>query len=193
MTPDPKWLEILKASGWQTAAFAAAFGVILLVIHMGWLVPPSAWFTLLCLLAFLICIFLTLATMGRAVAEFFQPRVWFVHWARKKQQRQMIRKYIPFMTEQERGIVAYLLAKNQKIITAEQDGDYAVTLISRGILVRSQQPGQFVDPRDVPFEVPDPIWNELMLKRENFPYVQVRGREQNDVEPHPWRVPWMAR
>jgi hypothetical protein len=30
MTPDPRWLEILKASGWQTAAVAAACGLFLI-------------------------------------------------------------------------------------------------------------------------------------------------------------------
>ena len=33
MTPDPKWLEILKASGWQTTGLACAFGVFLLLPH----------------------------------------------------------------------------------------------------------------------------------------------------------------
>jgi len=29
MTADPKWLEILKASGWQTAALTAASGTLI--------------------------------------------------------------------------------------------------------------------------------------------------------------------
>jgi hypothetical protein len=30
MAPDPRWLEILKASGWQTTALAVASGLFLL-------------------------------------------------------------------------------------------------------------------------------------------------------------------
>ena len=38
-TPDPRWLELLKASGWQTVAIAVAVGVFLLAAHWGWLPP----------------------------------------------------------------------------------------------------------------------------------------------------------
>jgi hypothetical protein len=37
--------------------------------------------------------------------------------------------------------------------------------------------------------VPDHIWNELMKHKEQFPYTPVKC---GDVEPYPWRVPWMA-
>lgn len=66
-----------------------------------------------------------------------------------------MREYIPFMTEQGKRIVAYLLAKNQTVITAGQDGGNAVTLISRGLLIRAMRPGQVVGLTDVPFVVPD--------------------------------------
>lgn len=191
MTPDPKWLKILKASGWQTTALASAFGVILLVIRIDWIASPDPWFTAFCVLAFLICLFLALASIGHAVADFFQPRVRLVRWLREKQQRKAVRDYVPFMTEQERGIVAYLLAKNQKTITAEQDGGYAATLISRGILVRAMRPGQVADAMNMPFAVPDHVWDELAKQRESFPYTPPKRRD--DGEPHPWRIPWMAR
>jgi hypothetical protein len=191
MTPDPKWLEILKASGWQTTALAAAFGAILLVMRLGWIVTPDLWFTAFCALAFLICLFLALASIGHAITDFLQPRVWLAKWAKEKQQRKVVREYIPYMTKQEKGIVAYMLAKNQKMITAEQDGGYAATLISRGILVRAMRPGQVADMMNVPFIMPDHVWDELELKRDSFPYRP--AKRQDGVEPHPWRVPWMAR
>lgn len=191
MTPDPKWLEILKASGWQTTALAAAFGVVLLVIYLGWIVTPDSWFTAFCALAFLICLFLALATIGHTITDFLQPRVWLARWAKEKQQRKLVREYIPYMTEQEKSIIAYLLAKNQKMITAAQDGGYATTLISRGILVLAMRPGQVADMMNVPFLVPDHIWDELALKRDSFPYTPAERRD--GVGPHPWRVPWMAR
>jgi membrane glycosyltransferase len=34
--PDPHWLELLKASGWQTAAGAIACGALLWANHNGW-------------------------------------------------------------------------------------------------------------------------------------------------------------
>jgi len=91
MTPDPKWLEILKASGWQTTALAAAFGMTLLVIRVGWIVAPEPWFTAFCALAFLICLFLALASFGHAITDFLQPRVWLARWAKEKQQRKAVR------------------------------------------------------------------------------------------------------
>jgi hypothetical protein len=74
---------------------------------------------------------------------------------REKQRRKIVREYIPFMTEQEKDIFAYLLTKSQKMITADQDGGYAATLISRGVRVRAMRPGQVADLADVPFVVPD--------------------------------------
>jgi hypothetical protein len=191
MALDAKWLEILKASGGQTTALATAFGVTLLLIRVGWIVAPDPWFTALCALAFLICLLLALASIGHAITDFLQPRVWLARWAREKQQRKAVREYIPYMTEQEKKIVAYLLAKNQKMITAEQDGGFAATLISRGILVRAMRPGQVTDLMNVPFMVPDHVWDELALKRDIFTYAPAKRRD--GVEPHPWRVPWMAR
>ena len=122
MTPDPKWLEILKASGWQTAALAAAFGVILLVMRVGWIASPEPWFTAFCALAFLICLFLALASIGHAVADFLQPRAWLARWTREKQQQKAVREYIPFMTDHEKAIIAYLLHRSQKTFTAASDG-----------------------------------------------------------------------
>lgn len=52
LTPDPKWLEILKDSG-DRLAVAIACGLFLRVAYWGWLPPladwvvPLAWFGLL--------------------------------------------------------------------------------------------------------------------------------------------------
>ena len=43
MTPDPKWLEILKANGWQTTALACAFSVFLLLRISAWCSLKSRW------------------------------------------------------------------------------------------------------------------------------------------------------
>jgi hypothetical protein len=95
------------------------------------------------------------------------------------------------MTAQEKQIIAYLLARNQKTITADQDGGYASTLISRGILVLALQRGQVFRGSETPFAVPDHIWNELAKHKEQFPYSPLI--RSDGVEPYPWRVPWMVR
>ena len=46
MISDPRWLEILKASGWQTAALFLACATFLLAAHLGWLPPLASLVTL---------------------------------------------------------------------------------------------------------------------------------------------------
>jgi hypothetical protein len=191
VTPDPKWLEILKASGWQTTGLACAFGVFLLLPRFGLLPPQEPLVTSFATIAFLVCGFLGLASIGNAANELFRPRVWFVRWFDHRQHKRRVLEYIPHMTEHEREIIAYLLAKNQKMITADRDGGYANTLISRGMLVMVARPGQVLDASDVPFAVPDHVWKVFSAHKESFPYKPVNRRD--GVEPHPWRVPWMAR
>lgn len=191
MTPDPKWLEILKASGWQTTALAAAFGCFLLLLQFDLLHPPQQPIaTALATLAFLVCAGLAIASIAHAAADLFQPRAHFVDWMNRRRQRQNVRNYIPHMTPREKQIIAYLLDKNQKIITADQDGGYASTLISRGILVLALHRGQVFRASETPFTVPDHIWNEITKHKDQFPYTPVR---RDGVEPHPWRIHWMAR
>ena len=190
MTPDPKWLEILKASGWQTTALATAFGVMLLVIHLGWVTPPVLWFTAFCVLAFLICLCLALASIGHAITDFLQPRIWLAHWSHERQQQKAAGEYIPFMTDVEKQIIAYLLHHNQKTFTAPLDGGHAATLISRGIVFQITARGQAVHPEDVPHTIPDHVWNVLAEHKDKFPYAP---QPEGDIEPHPWRVHWMLR
>jgi hypothetical protein len=91
------------------------------------------------------------------------------------------------MTPDERAIIGYLLAENQKTFTCDHDGGNAATLISRGIVVLLVRPGQVVDPLNVPMTIPDPLWNILQAHKEQFPH------RRNAEEGHPWRVNWMVR
>jgi hypothetical protein len=191
MTPDPKWLEILEASGWKTTGLAAAFGVILLVIHVGWIASPDPWFNVFCALAFLACLFLALASIGHGVTDFLQPRAWLARWARERQEQKAVRNYIPFMTDQEKAIIAYLLHRNQKTFTAASDGGHAATLISRRIVVRALVTGQMFSGEDMPLAIPDHVWDVLAKHKDQFPYTPSKRRD--GAEPHPWRVHWMAR
>jgi hypothetical protein len=189
MTPDPKWLAILKASGWQTTALAAASGLFLLWVHWGWISPGAPWVLPLVAFSFLVCFFLSLASIGSAALKFFRPEVWFLHWVNRRRGRRAVKDYIPHMTERERSIIAYLLAHNQKMIVADASGGYANTLLSRGILVRALQPGQVFYQNDTPMTVPDHIWTVLVEHRAEFPYQEP---EEYEREPYPWRVPWGA-
>jgi len=43
MTPDPRWLEILKASGGQSGSLAFACAVFLILGRLGWIPELYPW------------------------------------------------------------------------------------------------------------------------------------------------------
>jgi hypothetical protein len=182
MAPDPRWLEILKASGWQTAAVAAAYGLFLLIAHLGWLPPLDAWMILLAVILLLIFGFLAVASVISATLKFFHVQTWLLHWINKHRAKRAVRDYIPHMTERERMIIGYLLAKNQKMFTAASDGEYAATLLSRGIVCVAAR-GQYVDMLSVPMMIPDDVWDVLIEHKQEFPF----PKNCDDLERHPWR------
>jgi hypothetical protein len=191
--PDPRWLEILKASGWQMAAVGAACGLFLLVAHWGWLPPLDPWMIQLAAIAALICSFLAFASVVSATLRLFAIQTWVVHLINRHRAKRAVRNYIPHMTDHEKQIIGYLLAKNQKMFSAESDGGYAAPLLSRGIVIVAARPGQHVSMSDVPMAIPDHVWDVLVKHKDQFPYKPPTPRRRDDVEPHPWRVPWMAR
>jgi hypothetical protein len=186
MTLDSKWLEILKASGWQTTAIAAACGLFLLLSRWGWLPPLAPWMVQTITFGLLLCGFLAVA----AILSSTPVQKLIVHWVTIHKQKRAVRDYIPHMTERERRIIAYLLAKNQKMFTTMEDGGFAATLISRGIVVYALRPNQAYSRVDTPFAIPDHIWSVLVEHRNEFPYNPPPPGER---EVHPWAIPWMAR
>jgi hypothetical protein len=190
MTPDPKWLEILKASGWQTTALAAAFGLFLLAGRMGWLPPLDPWMIQLAAFGFLVCGCLAVANMGAAAVRFFPIQKWLKFWIDVHRNKRQIVKYIPHMTSKEKEIIAYLLANNQTTFIAAADGGHAATLLARGIVTVIAAPGQYVDAEHVPMMIPPPVWDALVKHKHVFPY---KPPEDDEPEEHPWRVHWMAR
>lgn len=188
--PDSKWLEILKASGWQTAAIAIACGLFLLAVHSEWLPPLDARITLLVAFFMLLCGCLACASFLSAFFRFFPIQKWLVHWFNIYRAKRDLRDYIQHMTPDERKIIAYLLAKNQKTFSAESDGGYAATLLSRGFVTIIAKRGQHLDMNDVPMTIPDHFWDVLQNQKNDFPYTPpARG----EAEKHPWRVPWQVR
>jgi len=91
------------------------------------------------------------------------------------------------LTQQEREILAYLLHHNQRMFECPWDGGNARLLIARGIVRNAQRKDQLVDYRNVPMEIPRPVWNLLLKHRAKFPYTPSKDGGQ------PWRVHWMAK
>jgi hypothetical protein len=184
--PDPRWLEILKASGWQTAAISAACGLFLFAGHKEWVPPLDPWMIQLAAFGFLLTGFLSVASLISNTFKFFPVQKWLRHWLNLRRAKRAVLDYIPHMTERERQIIGYLFAKNQKMFSAAIDGGYAATLLSRGIVQIAARTNQHVDQFDVPMEIPDYVWDVLIRHKDQFPY---KPRTRNDHEVHPWRVP----
>lgn len=188
---DPKWLELLKASGWQTAALAIACALVV-VLAKAEIIPTTGnplWITVPAIGA-LIFGSLSLAAIGDGLAKAIRPAARIDRWRRKRNEQRAVREFIPYMTDTDKVIIGYLLHHSQKMFQADHDGGYAAPLISKGIIRPSGRPGQPVDPTRVPFEVPDHIWSVLEENRDAFPY---EPPPLGDVERHPWAIPWMVR
>jgi hypothetical protein len=97
MTLDPRWLEILRASGWHTAAIAAACGLFLLAGHWEWLPPLEGWIIQVAAFGFLLSGCLTFAT---AIISYRKYR------ARKKDARPV--HYEPIASECRWGLAKQL-------------------------------------------------------------------------------------
>jgi hypothetical protein len=64
MAPDPRWLEILKASGWQTAALAGAAGLLLWADRAGWIPHFEPWMVQSAAVVMIVCGMLALASFA---------------------------------------------------------------------------------------------------------------------------------
>jgi Super-infection exclusion protein B len=175
----------LSTGGWYKLAVTAAAGLYWIGARLGHVPDAQPWELRLSAALFLFFGLLTVANLATVLGNFLRPGPWIVTQMRLQRAQRAVRDYIPHMTEQEKQIVAYLLAKHQKMFRADRNGGYAATLLSRGIIRVAAQQGQYVDIRDVPMEVPDYAWKVLLQHKDQFPY---DGRNE-DREPHPWRIP----
>lgn len=164
---DPKWLEILKSSGGQSTAAATACGSLLLIAHWGWLPPLDPWMVIAA--TFGLLLFGCLAIV--ALYNIVPIHKWIVDYINDIHARRDIGNYIPYMTAQERRIIGYLIAHNQKQFAGEDDGGYAATLIARGIVISALQSGpiQVISTNNVPMRIPDLIWDVLIAHKDHFP------------------------
>jgi hypothetical protein len=192
-----KYLDLLKASGWQTGAIAAAAGLFLYLSQAGVLPPlDPPWVVLIVWAIIFVCGALAAASLGstlQAGARSLLAR--FKRYQAYRTAEQAFRDYVPHLTEEERIILGYLREKNQKTFVADHDGGYANMLLARGFVVYIGTRGQSFDIDKVPMAVPDHVWKVIQEMPEQFPYKpefsdRTRGRK---VEVEPWRIPWGAR
>jgi hypothetical protein len=184
-----KLIDLIKSSGWQTAAGTAAFGLLWWLVQVEALPPlEPTWLLHAVALSFLLCLFLTIATLIEFLSKPIQR--WFNHVRAKHILATVAEKAIPFLTERERKIVGYLLHHNMKVFDADDDGGYAASLLGRGFVVILAKRGQVIDLTRVPMMVPDPVWNAWMRHKEEFHY---KPEMRDGCEVHPWRISWMAR
>ena len=188
---DPKWLEILKASGWQTTALAVACIFIVVLIKKDFIpTTNSPLWTAVPSIGAVIFGCLSLAAIGNALAKAIKPGMRIDQWRLKRQKIIEVREYIPYMTDEDREIIGYLLYHNQKMFQTNQDGGYAAPLISKGIIKVSLRHGQVFDPLRVPFVIPDYAWSVFKKNKKLFPY---SPPPEGENEKHPWAIPWNVR
>jgi hypothetical protein len=184
MVADPRWLEILKASGGQSAAVAAACGSLLLANRWGWVPTLDPWMVIAAAFGLVLSGCLALVSAVTSVWKVFPADKWVVYRLKLWRQARRAEEYIPHMTKKEQDIIGYLLKHNQKMFTGAVDGGHAVTLISRGIIVRAMVSGQQASAFDVPFMIPDHIWNGLLKNKDKIKYTPELNR---GTEVSPWR------
>ena len=188
---DPRWLDILKASGWQTTGLTVACIVIVVMIKQG-IIPTtnSALWIAIPSIAGVIFGFLSLAAIANAFVVNVEPGKRIRFWFLKRQKIKEVSDFIPYMTDTDRKIIGYLLYHNQKTFQADSDGGYAAPLISKGIIRVACKQGQVFDPSWVPFEIPDYAWSVLEQNKSSFPY---GPPPKGETEKHPWAIHWMVR
>jgi hypothetical protein len=189
MSLSPQWLEILKASGWKTAAISAASALLIYANAKKLLPAPlDPWAVEIAEVAFIVCVCLWLAAVISAGVNALKPiklkivRLWAIRRATRD-----IEEAIPQLTLKEREILGYLVQKNQRHFSYTQDGGYASTLIAKRFVTFAGIPGQVFTRFDFPFEVPKHVWAVLLEHKENLVY------SHQDGQPYPWAVHWMAR
>jgi hypothetical protein len=192
MIPDPRWLSILKTSGWQCAAATVASGLLLFANERQWLpVPLPDWAALAAEVALLVFGCLAVASLGLEIVRSSKPAIdHFNRWRWTRKAKRQAEAYLPHLRERDRAIIAYLLEKNETGFTTELDGGHAAGLIAHGFIVRTIKPGQVVREPRVPFTVPVEIWEILQKHKAQFPY---KPQYSDGAEVRPWLVHWMER
>lgn len=192
--PDAKWLDFLKA-GIPTFLGLAAFAATTLYLNRIGQLPmelPAVAALIIAVVGLLSGCLATGLLLGagyRAVAWFVKPR-YEGHLLRKlnaKRKREFV-TYIPSLSEKERQIFAHLLHHNQRTFENTPDCGYASLPYSLGY-VQVIGGNRQVDYFAVPFGIPDPVWEALPERKDEFPYRLANAPRGRTTELSPWRVP----
>jgi hypothetical protein len=176
---DPKWLEILRARGWQTTFLAFGSAVFLWLAALG-VIPTDTlpWIIPIVWLALLLCGSLALASIGQAAAHTFPAHLWVQRRMLLRKAQRKVADDIPFMSDKERQIIGYLLHHRLKMFDCADDGGHAAALIARGMVVAAAARGQIFDMERVPMAVPDHVWAVLKKHADQFPSSPGNGRRR---------------
>src|SRR5712692_8716469 len=164
-----------------TIPFAAAAWILLYIHFRSWMILPpvvvvsalvvGVLFSCLAVVGLLTSLWNWTRGLRKLFAWMFLQRV----------EKIRIEGELEFLIPQEREIIAYLLAKNQKMFEVLPDGEQAATLIAKGF-VTYQPRGHLALRRDIAVEVPNHVWEVLAGRRAEFPY------HARDPEKQPWRT-----
>ena len=140
--------------------------------------------------ALILCVTTALAVISlcSGLIDLFALRRRFDLWMLLRAERADLIRYLPYMSETEREIIGYLLAKNERVFTADSDAGHAATLLGKRYIRVAIKGRQEVFDHSVPMEVPEHLWKLLEANRSMFPVI-----DPDKYPAPPWRVPWMAR
>jgi hypothetical protein len=193
--PDPKWLELLKLSGSKFLAITLGCFIIIVLQRNNFIELDKInyqFVLIICIISASLSAVSIIESIGKSLQR---PLAYLRSWWFRRAHAKEFERYIPFLTDREIQIFAYMLHYNKKSFTNTQDCGYANILLAKGYVKIIARPGQMVDYFDVPFGVPDHIWNVLEKHRDKFPHTPKpqsgygRRRDGDGVEAYPWRTP----
>ncbi|MBL9047479.1 MAG: super-infection exclusion protein B [Tabrizicola sp.] len=186
---DPRWLEILKASGWQLFAVCVSLSFFWMLLRSEYLPPlDSPWVVYGLPLAILVSGSLSLVSLLEFIARKISRLISERKQASQKREdylkrSQRFRNYLPHLTETELRILRYLFQQNQKTFVADVTGDLASTLYNQGFVNLVALPGQQISVMSSTFCVPDFVWEIMIENKKMFekPKVELGYRNKR-----PW-------
>ena len=191
-----KYVDLLKASGWQTGTIALAAGMFLYLSQAGVLPPMEPWMLLIGWVVVFLFGALSAASLATACQRGVQA-VWGL-WKGRQERLAWEAKIIgdiPTMTDHERRILGYLRHHRLRTFDTDLDGGYANTLFAKGYLLHVAGT-KAIDRRRVPTFVADDVWRIINERPQDFPHVEQwsqPGASSSRVEVEPWRIPWNLR